>query len=86
MNDKKKVKEYIKLYKKLIKNNAFGAAGYSEWRGPGFSDLEIAARYLAMKGYPVSVTVQSGTNLRTCNVTITTNVIYKDNTTIIRLT
>ena len=55
MNNKKTVKEYIKLYKKLIKNKASGAIGYSEWKGDGFSDLEIAARYLATKGFPVSV-------------------------------
>ena len=72
MNNKKTVKEYIKLYKKLIKNKASGAIGYSEWKGDGFSDLEIAARYLATKGFPVSVDTNLVDNgkTRVCHVSI----------------
>ena len=72
MLDKKKIKGYIRLYKKVIKRGTFhGAAGYSESDDGSITDLEVAARYLSIKGYPILVDSEIKNDRRKCYVAIT---------------
>lgn len=71
MLNKKNIKKYIKTYKKLIKSGSFhGAAGYSESADGSLTDLEVAARFLSMRGYPVSVDTETINEKRKCYVAI----------------
>lgn len=70
MCNKKQVRKYIKDYKRLIKSNVQGSAGYAETDGQTHSDLEVAARYLAKEGYPITTSVENKEGKRLCYVTL----------------
>lgn len=70
MRNKEQVKKYIKDYRNLIKNGVQGSAGYAETNGQDISDMEVAARFLAISGQPITVSIEHKDDKRLCYVTI----------------
>lgn len=55
MSKKKEIKTYIKLFRKLKKEGLHGAAGFTSTKDGSITDMEIAARYLRIKGLGISL-------------------------------
>ena len=71
MYDKKKIKNYIKHYRRLLKSGMHGAAGFAETEPDRFSELEIAVRYLIVRhGAPIIISTELYEGKRQCYVTI----------------
>ena len=56
--NKKPIKGYINYYMRLIRSGMHGAAGYVDVPEDKIDDLEIAIRFLRIKGYPVDMSTE----------------------------
>ena len=57
MSNKVAIKHYIRYFRRLAKHNFHGAVGYVNSKEGEISDMEIAARYLSIKGINITSSV-----------------------------
>lgn len=69
MSKKREIKTYIKLFRSLHRDGLHGLAGFTHTKDGSITDMEIAARYLKIKGMDITLNTSINENAeRLCEI------------------